>query len=630
MLKKGSMRSGRPAPKGGNVGQSGASSPAWLPDRPALLSAAILAAGTIAIYGGTLSVPMLLDDKRCILDNSTIRHLWPVGPVLTPPADAGVGGRPLLNLSFALNYAAGGTAVPGYHLINQIIHVLAGIVLFALVRRTLRSPTLLKRFGDVASPIALSVSAIWLWHPLQTESVTYISERSESLMGLFYLLTLYCFARGSGAGSGSKRLLWFALAPLACLSGVGVKEVIVTAPVMVLLYDRTFYSGSFLAALRRNWPLHLAMAATWIPLGLLMTGLSRRGVGFGSEVTPWAYALVESRAVVRYVMLCFWPSPLIFDYGAFIPATFSEALPYIAAVASLAAFAVWMLGRRPALGFTACWFFLILAPTSSFVPLAAQPTAESRLYLPLAGVVTLVVVGVFSLAGPRCFRFLVCVAIGVGLLAAQRNQAYGSEQEIWIDTVAKNPGSARAHNNLGNVWLETPGRFNDAVVEYQEAVRLGPELPEAHNNLGSVWARTPGKMNDAIAQFREALRLRPDFAEAHNNLGNALSFVPGRTNEAVSQYEDALRLRPDWAGVHGNLARALDSEGSTREAINQYREAVRLQPGFVIGHLNLAAEIMKVPGHGEEARAEILTALRLQPENERARQMLTRISGSQP
>ena len=604
--------------------------PTWLPDRSALLSAAILAAGTIAIYGGTLSVPMLLDDKRGLVDNPSIRHLWPLASVLAPPADTGVGGRPLLNLSFALNYAAGGIAVPSYHLVNQMIHVLAGVVLFALVRRTLKCPMLMGRFGSVASPMALSVSAIWLWHPVQTESVTYISERSESLMGLFYLSTLYCFARGAVAESGSARLLWFLLSTLACLAGVGVKEVIVTAPVTVLLYDRTFYSGNFLAAWRRHWALYLALAATWIPLGFLMVGLSRRGVGFGAEVTPWSYSLVECRAVVRYLLLCFWPSPLVFDYGTFGPANFWDLWPYAVAVAALVVATVVALRRRPAVGFAAFGFLLILAPTSSFVPLVAQPIAENRLYLPLACVVVLVVVGVFSLMGVRCFRLLVCVAIGLGLLAAQRNQVYASERELWGDTVAKVPDSARAHNNMGNVWLGTPGRFNDAVAEYEKAVRLGPELAEAHNNLGSVRARMPGRMDDAIPEFREALRLKPDFAEAHSNLGNALSFFPERLDEAVEQYEEAIRLRPDWARVHSNLARALDSEGRTLDAIGQYGEAVRLQPDYVAGYLNLAADLMKVPGHYGEARADVERALQIQPDNERARQMFSRLSAPQP
>jgi protein O-mannosyl-transferase len=460
--------------------------------------------------------------------------------------------------------------------------------------------------------------------------VTYISERSESLMGLFYLTTLYCFARGAGAEARGTRLVWYTLSPLACLAGVGVKEVIVTAPIMVLLYDRTFFSGSFRAAWRRNWPLYLALAATWIPLGALMIGLSSRGVGFGTDVTPWAYGLVECRAVVKYLGLCLWPSPLVFDYGTFVPATFAEVWPHVAIVASFIAATLLSLRRLPAAGFAASWFLLILAATSSFIPLVAQPVAENRLYLPLAGVVAFVVIGVFSRVGARSFRILVCVAIALGFLAAQRNQVYASELDLWSDTVSKVPNSARAHNNLGNVWLGMQGRFNDAVREYEDAVRLGPELAEAHNNLGSVWARMPGRMDDAIAQFREALRLRPDFAEAHNNLGNALSFFPARLDEAITQYEDALNIRPDMARAHSNLGHALNSEGKTAEAIDQFEEAVRLQPDYIEGYLNLASDLIRVPGRSSEARAALEKAMRLQPDNERARRMLVDLPAAQP
>src|ERR1035441_2570568 len=220
----------------------------------------ILAAGAIAVYSRTLSVPLILDDPLSIADNASIRRLWPIWPVLSPPDEAGVGGRPMLNLTYALNYAVGGASVSGYHVVNLLIHVLAGVTLFALVRHTLLRPVLAQRFGSSANALALAVSAIWAWHPLQTESVTYISQRAESLMGLFYMLTLYCFIRGAEAdGTGSRRI-WFSLSVLACAAGIGTKEVMVTAPLLVFLYDRTFISGSFSGAWRRNWPPYLALA----------------------------------------------------------------------------------------------------------------------------------------------------------------------------------------------------------------------------------------------------------------------------------------------------------------------------------------------------------------------------------
>ncbi len=327
------------------------------------VSAAILAAGTVAIYCRTFAVPMIMDDTSSIADNLSIRRLWPLWPVLMP-AKGYTRGRPLINLSYALNRAFAGNAVFGYHLVNLAIHVLAGLTLFALVRRTLLRPILTERFGAASTPLALAVSAIWAWHPVQTESVTYLSQRAESLMGLFYLLTLYCFVRGNETDRGIRRQTWFSLSFLACLAGVASKEVIVTAPLMAFLYDRTFISGSFSGAWRRHWPLFLALAATWIPLGCLMKGVSDLGVGLGWNVPWWAYGITECRVVVKYPLLAFWPHPLVFDYGVYSPPHPAEIWPYVLIIGSLLAVTILALRRSPAVGFGACWFFLILAPVS--------------------------------------------------------------------------------------------------------------------------------------------------------------------------------------------------------------------------------------------------------------------------
>ena len=142
-----------------------------------------VALAALAVYHNSFSGPFVLDDVPTIPENSTLRDL---SRALSPPADAGVGDRPVLNLTFALNYALGGTAVWGYHAVNLLIHALAGIVLFGLVRRTLQRPGLRERYGADALPLGLAVAVLWTVHPLQTEAVTYISERAESLMGLFY------------------------------------------------------------------------------------------------------------------------------------------------------------------------------------------------------------------------------------------------------------------------------------------------------------------------------------------------------------------------------------------------------------------------------------------------------------
>ena len=580
-----------------------------------LVGGAILAAGAIAVYSRTFSVPLLLDDTHWLTDNPYIRHLWPIPPVLPPPNNAMIGGRPLLNLSYALNYAVGGAAIFGYHLVNLLIHVLAGWTLFAVVRRTLRRPILAGRFGPVANSLALAVSAIWVWHPVQTESVTYLSQRAESLMGLFYLLTLYCFIRGGETDDKGNRPIWFSLSVLACLAGVATKEVIVTAPLMVFLYDRTFISGSFSGAWRRHRPLYVALAATWLPLGYLMIGLHNRGVSFGPDAAWWAYGLTECRVIVKYLLLAFWPHPLVFDYGMYTGMRLSEVWPYALVLASLLTATVVALRRSPAAGFAACWFFLLLAPTSSIVPIISQPMAENRMYLPLAGVAAFTVLGAFALAGRRILPVFAVVAVVLGLAAAQRNEDYRSELTIYSDTVAKRPNNERAHNSLGVALSHLPGRLNDAIAQFEEALRLQPDSADAHDNLGNAWSKMPGRLNDAIAQYEEALRLQPDSAEAHTNLGIAWAKMPGRLTHAIAQFEEALRLQPDSPEAHYNLGLAWSQmPGRLNDAIAQFEEALRLQPDYAEAHNDLGIAWSQMSGRLNDAAAQFEKALRLKPD----------------
>jgi tetratricopeptide (TPR) repeat protein len=585
---------------------------------------AILAAGTIAVYSRTFSVPLLYDDNSSIADNLTIRHLWPIWRALSPPNEAGVGGRPLLNLSYALNYAAGGTAVSGYHLVNLLIHVMASWTLFGLLRRTLRRPVLARRCGSAANALALAVSAVWAWHPLQTESVTYLSERAESLMGLFYLLTLCFFVWGAESDNKRNGRIWFSFSVLACLAGVATKEIIVTAPLLVFLYDRTFISGSFSGSWRRHWPIYAALAATWLPLGWLMIGVQNRGVGFGQGVVWWAYGLAECRIVVKYLLLVLWPHPLVFDYGMFEVPQAARVWPYALVLALLLIVTVWALLRPPtrqgafgkkALGFAGAWFFLILAPTSSIVPLASEPMAESRLYLPLAGVAAFAVLGTFALAGRWALPVFAVVASALGLTSAQRNEDYSSALALWNDTVAKNPANPRAQNDLGIALAQIPSRLPDAVAHYEEALRLKPDLADAQYNLAVALARIPGRLPEAITHYEQALRLKPDSAEAHNNLAATLAQIPGRLPEAIAHYEQSLRIRPDDAKTHYNLAIALtQAPGRLPEAILQFEQALRLEPDFVDAHYNLAIALAQTPGRLQEAIPQFEQALRLKPD----------------
>jgi hypothetical protein len=256
------------------------------------LAVLVLVLAGVAAYANSLWGPFIFDDRVAIQENSSIRDLGALGRVLGP-LQPGVpqANRPVLNLTFALNYALGGLNVVGYHATNLLIHILAAVTLFGVCRRTFLQPALRPRWGTLALPLAFMAALLWELHPLQTEAVTYITQRSESLMGLLYLFTLYAAIRAAGAARSSG---WSLAAVGACAAGMATKEVMVSAPIMVLLYDRALLAGSFRGALRRRWGLYAGLAATWLVLALILwAAKGRNGVaaGFGLGMNGWEYGL---------------------------------------------------------------------------------------------------------------------------------------------------------------------------------------------------------------------------------------------------------------------------------------------------------------------------------------------------
>jgi tetratricopeptide (TPR) repeat protein len=572
-------------------------------DATVLAAGGIIAVAAAAAYCGSFAVPMVFDDRESILSNPTLARL---GSALFPPAESTVGGRPFLNLTLALNHAASGTAVWGYHAANLAIHVLAGLVLLGILRRALAP-----RGERQALLIAFSAALLWTLHPLQTESVTYIIQRAESLMGLLYLLTLYFFIRGT-EGPGP----WFILSFGACLLGMATKEVMASAPFIVLLYDRTFIAGSFSEAWRRRRGVYAALASTWIVLaGLVLSAHGRGGTaGLGSGVSPWSYAMTQFPAIVHYLRLSLLPRPLVFDYGTALETSALRVAPCALAIVALVAATVWALFRHPAMGFLGACFLLILAPSSSIVPVATQTMAEHRMYLALAPVVVLVVLGLYRWLGRAALPACLALAAVLAALTWQRNRDYLSEEGIWRDTVAKLPKNERAHNNLGFVLSANTGRTDEAIVQYEEALQLKPGYAEAHNNLGNA-LESLGRTKEAVAQYAEALRLEPNLAETHYNLGRALAALPGGTAEAIAQYEEALRLKPDYADAHFGLGSALAAmPGRLGEAVAQLNEAIRIRPDYAQAHLNLGSALEMIPGRSGDAIAQYEEALRLEPE----------------
>ncbi len=666
---------------------SSSSVPRWLP------AAGLLFAIALA-YGNSLRVPFLFDDVGAVVNNPTIRDLGSRA-VWNPPDDGSTTtGRPIVNLSFAFNYALGRESVRGYHVVNVAIHALAALALMGLVRRTLGAPVLRGRFGPRAPAAGFFVALVWALHPLQTESVVSIAQRTESLCGLFYLLTLYAFARGTichpmddkPAGPVVRR--WLGAAVAACLIGMGTKEVMVTAPLLVLLYDRTFVAGTFSAAVRSRGKFYGALAATWLVLAWLVIksgGARGASAGFGLGVTGWTYLLKQAEALVQYLWLSLWPHPLVFDYGTDVVASIGAVAGQGIGVLALLVATIWALTRRPALGFLGAWFFLILAPSSSVVPLVTQTMAEHRMYLPLAATVAFVSVAAYRVCGSRAPWLMMAVALLLGATTITRNRDYRDAVTLWADAVAKRPQNARAHNNLALAWqqqgdlarahahfaraveldagyvtarynwgvaLLEQRRYPEAITQLHAAVARAPDHVDARINLGNALVRAE-RAREALPHFEHALRLQPG-ADVHFNLGVALADLgeddaavrhlqsalqfdarlpeghyqlarlaerAGRTAEAESHYNATVQLAPRHAAAHGKLGLLLARAERLAPAAEHFRAVIALQPDDADAHANLG-NVLLLQGQAREAIALYEAVLRLRPNDSRTRENL--------
>jgi Tfp pilus assembly protein PilF len=635
--------------------------------RRSAIIALVLVTAALAFYRNSFAVPFVYDDVPAIAGNPSIQSLW---TSLAPPPHLTTSGRPLVNLTLAINHALGGTDVWGYHAMNLAIHVLAAVTLCGLVRRTLLLPRLKARFSSAAIPLSAAIAGLWLLHPLQTEAVTYVVQRAESLVGLFYLLTLYAFVRGVGLqeetegpdNSVPSGRTWFGIAIASCWAGMATKEVMVSAPLLVLLFDRTFIAGTFRAAWKRRRGVYVGLAASWLLLAALIatTGGTRDGsAGFGQGMAWWAYALTQAKAISVYVGLALWPQRLVFDYGSSVVPP-REAWPYAIAVALLLAGSVVALRRRSPAGFLGAAFFAILAPSSSVLPVVTETMAEHRMYLPLAVLIVAAVLGTYAwLRRPALPLWLGC-AIVLGCATSHRNETYGDHVTLWADTVTKQPANPRAHNQLGSA-LATSGHEAEALIQYIEAVRLdpldakaqfnvatacaragraddamrafeialrlNPQHADAHNNYGDLLLRL-GRHDEAIAHFRTALRLDPGFAPAHNNLGIAFGSA-GELEAAIVQFQAARRERPDYAEALNNLGFALKSLGRMGEAIPCFQAAVRVAPRYAEAHNNLALALAAA-GRTTESIYHFREVIRLEPGYADARDNLARILNPAP
>jgi Flp pilus assembly protein TadD len=619
--------------------------------------AAFIAVCLVA-YSPALRAPFVYDDIPAIVQNESIRDLAPAA--FTPPANSPLSGRPLVNVSFAINAALNrAMGIPpgmegettNYRVTNLVLHVGVGLLIFGIVGRTARRAWAGDSTLD-STMFAGAVTLIWLAHPLNSEAVIYLTQRTELMVSLFYAATVYAAIRASDATDARPRRRWRIAAVVACALGMLCKEVMFTAPFVVLLYDRAFRAGSWgeLWSNSERRPFYAALfATTLIVLATTFGGARTQSVGFDLGVTWYEYLYTQAWAIARYLRMVFWPVGLTFDYGD-IPVRDARGIPGAVLLSLLAIGTViaWTRQRFLWLGFLGAWFFLLLAPSSSVVPIRTEMAAERRVYLASVAIVALAVLGMSVLL--RRARFGVratggATAVLVVVLTActfNRGRTYQSNEALYRDLVEKAPNNPRAHIGFGlTLAQEGPERLAEAERALRHAVALDSNSFVAWRSLGIVqlmrsdWRSAIPSLERALARRPGVLDVTVGLARAHVELGQADAAVPYVQQAGTAdldllwslgailvERQQPARALPflELAAAQGNppprglglLSFAYAQVGRRDESLTAARLATSLAENDARTFL-FAGRAMKALGRATDARQYLTHAVTLEP-----------------
>ncbi|MFT3869714.1 MAG: tetratricopeptide repeat protein [Nibricoccus sp.] len=505
----------------------------------------VIALVLILTYANTFNVPFLFDDILSIPNNPSIRSLK---TALFPPGELGltVGGRPILNLTFALNYLIGGNNLVVLHITNLAIHLLVALLIQGSIRRVLSLPLFDERFRSHAATVAFCTALLWGTHPLQTESVTYIVQRAESFSSLLYVLTLYCFIR-SGIDGGKDSQWWLVGSVTTCFLGMGTKETMASAPIFVLLFDRAFVSGSFAQAWRaRKW-YYVGLASTWLFIVYCVLGAGGRATtaGFQLGIAWWDYLLTQCFAQGRYFRLFLLPFGQIFDYGRpLVSEASSIAFPGLAVIAA-SFLSLYALVKRPRIGILGFGYFAVHAPTL-LIPVVTQTIAEHRMYFPLGLLIFAFVLVIYGRFGQRAVPYFLAVSLAWGITSFLRNRDYSTIDRLWLDTVSKVPQNSRAWHSIGQQQMARK-EWTAAEETLKRALTLRPNDFLVKQDLATVLIAL-GKMEEASACYRDILASLPkDFNQIYK-IREDLALLLEQTahfDEAIDELAKALEESPE-------------------------------------------------------------------------------------
>jgi len=566
----------------------------------------LLVAAVFLVYQPVWRAGFIWDDdyhltaNPCIIGPLGLKEIWTTSAAMY---------YPLVLTTFWVEHALWGLDPLGYHLVNILLHGAGAILLWRVLRR-------------LAVPGAWLGAALWALHPVQVESVAWITETKNTQSGMFYLLAILFFLKWHDAPPAAKRppllyALALACATLAMLS----KSSTVMLPVVLGLCAWWHHE-------RWSW-----RAVAWLAPFFLISAVVgawtiwEQMYHSGAQGAEWAQSWPERIVIAGcdvwfYLGKLAWPHPLIFIYPRwdFQSPRLVDYLPALAVAGTL--FYLWR-GRhgplRPVL-FAAAYFVILLFPVLGFFNVyffRYSYVGDHFQYLASMGPLALAGAGIATALGSRKnARSLLPPALGatlllfLGLLTWRQSPAYADITTLWQTTIARNPDCWMAMDNLGLV-LEQTGKVPEAIAQFRQALRIKPDFADAHNDLGQALIQA-GQLAEAVGRLKEAVRIDPDYVLAHNNLAVAL-VKSGQTTEAMEQFKQTFRINPNDAEAHNNLGSVLFQSGQFPQAIAQYQQALQIDPDYALARCNLASALLQ-SGRIPEAIAQYRQALLLNPD----------------
>ncbi len=573
----------------------------------------------ILSYANTFRVPFQFDDNSYIVNNPIIRtfhyflapsdvaKLTEYSPTAVPQTlRYAFMTRILGYFSLAINYHLHGLNVTGYHIVNLVIHIVNALFVYLIIVMTLRSGSFPIGAEDRGlypkEFIAVAVALVFVSHPIQTQAVTYLSQRFTLLAACLYLLSLLFYITARTSPPGFKRSAFYVAALLSTVAAMMTKEFTFTLPFVITVYEMFFFKSSARDRLKVLAP--FAVTLIIIPvLVFLKQGTvndldnTMRTITMANvtDISRIDHLLTQFRVIMLYLQLLFFPVNQNVDHDVsvyhslFVPPVFASFI----ALAALFSLGVYLLlasrkqSENPEFrlaSFGIIWFFLTLSVESSIIPMG-ELVAEYRLYLPSVGMI-LAIVSLLLYTARKYSRIraflptllsvtLTVTVITLATVTYLRNTIWASEITLWEDAARKSPLRVRPHQNLG-IYYGMQGRLEDARRELIAALQLEPSSAELHNNLGMIYKKMAA-YDDAIQEYTTVVKLAPGDGVVHYNLGNVY-LAQDRVDEAIREYQVAAELIPDYDEVHNNLGIAYGKNGQFNEAISEFNRALQLNP----------------------------------------------------